>query len=636
MAITLKDLNIALEKQIEREKVQAATESISMSELRELLGKTSQSEEKQEKTLESIDDNQAAVLESATKQLKQGEETADSNEDIIDELKKLININQEMKESLLKGWTGKQSSEVFEKVSGQPEFKSISERLGDWKKKTFSVRGMAQSVLGVKSGGIIDTMLQRREHKKQAVEDYMTAKGVDRQTAESEYEKFQKLQSQKRSVSEDYRRLKETYGEEAADKTPIGRKYRAVGKAMSTLGIFGLSKKEDETSTRKNVDETAVAEQKQESDAMQSKAIEIDIQQAGIDAQQLEVQNQMLETLKNIYQKMDGLIEGDGSSGLGDIAAGAVGGSLLSKAGRFAKAGLKKAGGLVRSGLSLGRAGLAAVGTGTAATVAAGVGGALLAGYAGKKLREHVEEKEAVNRAQEQEEISSTPINVEELRQLPDEGKAIAPGTINKVDRARNLMEQRVEAGQSFTAEEASLAKQKLGVVVPSELIGKEVTAVDKTTATPAKGTRAEYDAAYAENLKKTGGNQRVAQKLTALQVGLAPGASPDTLPTTPPTVTPTRIEGGKEVEVRGGGVSQSLQVQPDVAKEIPAGANTVYGMSSANAEASTAMTKASNVNTNVTAPTTVNNNTVSSNKPDVRNQDSSFKRMLDARYVPV
>ena len=238
--------------------------------------------------------------------------------------------------------------------------------------------------------------------------------------------------------------------------------------------------------------------------------------------------------------------------------------------------------------------------------------------------------------AQEQEEIGSTPINVEELRQLPDEGKAVAPATINKVDRARNLMEQRVEAGQSFTVEEASLAKQKLGVVVPSELIGKEVTAVDKTTATPAKGTRAEYDAAYAENLKKTGGNQRVAQKLTALQVGLAPGASPDTLPTTPPTVTPTRIEGGKEVEVRGGGVSQSLQVQPDVAKEIPAGANTVYGMSSANAEASTAMTKASNVNTNVTAPTTVNNNTVSSNKPDVRNQDSSFKRMLDARYVPV
>lgn len=568
MAITLKDLNIALEKQIEREKVQATTETISMSELRELLGKTSQSEEKQEKVLESIDNNQAATLESASKQLKQDEETADSNEDIIDELKKLVSVNQEMKESLLKGWTGKQSSEVFEKVSGQPEFKSVSERLGDWKRKTLSVRGMAQSVLGVKSGGIIDTMLQRREHKKQAVEDYMATKGVDRQTAESEYEKFQKLQSQKRSVSEDYRRLKETYGEEAADKTSIGRKYRAVGKAMSTLGIFGLGGKE-ETSTRKNVDETAAAEQKQESDVMQSKSIEIGAQQAEIDAQQLEVQNQMLETLKNIYQKIDGLVEGDSSS-LGD-----VGGSLLSRAGKFAKTGLKKAGGLVRSGLSLGRAGLAAIGTGTAATVATGVGGALLAGYAGKKFREHVEEKEAINRAQEQEEIGSTPINIEELRQLPDEGKAIAPGTINKVDRARNLMEQRVEAGQSFTAEEASLAKQKLGIVVPAELI-------------------------------------------------------------TTQDVAPTRIEGGKEVEVRGSGVSQTLQVQPGIAKDMPTGANAVYGMSSANAEASTAMTKANNVSTNVMAPTTVNNNTVSSHKPDVRNQDSSFKRMLDARYVPV
>ena len=40
----------------------------------------------------------------------------------------------------------------------------------------------------------------------------------------------------------------------------------------------------------------------------------------------------------------------------------------------------------------------------------------------------------------------------------------------------------------------------------------------------------------------------------------------------------------------------------------------------------------------NVVAPTTVNNTTnqVGGYKPDVRNQESSFKRMLDARYVPV
>lgn len=606
MAITLKDLNIALEKQIEREKVQATTETISMSELKELLGQKTQSEEKQEKTLESIDNNQAAVLESSSKQLKQAEEASDSSGDILDELKKLVSVNQEIKQSLLKGWTGKQSREVFEKVSDQPEFKSVSERLGDWKRKTLSVRGMAQSVLGIKSGGIIDTMLQRREHKKQAIEDYMTAKGVDRKKAEAEYEQFQKLQAQKRSVSEDYKRLKETYGEEAADKTPTGRKYRAVGKAMSTLGIFGLSRKEEETSTRRNTDETAIAEQKQESDVMESKAIEVEVQQTGLQSQQLEVQNKMLETLKNIYEKMDGLIEGGG--GLGDLAAGAAGGSLLSKAGRFAKAGLKKAGGLVRSGLTLGRAGLAAIGTGTAATVAAGVGGALLAGYAGKKMREHVEEKEAANRAQEQEEISTTGIDVQSLKQLPDDGKAISPGDINKVDRARNLMEQRVEANQSFTEEEASLAKQKLGVVVPAELITKTT---DEAKVTSEKVTNSDQIA-----------------PATSVQ---ADGSSAVT-----PTVTPKRIEGGTEVSVKASGISQSLQVQPGVSTAEPVAANKVYGMSSENAEASSSVVKPDNINNTVVAPTNVTNNTVNSYKPDVRNQDSSFRRMLDARYVPV
>ena len=64
--------------------------------------------------------------------------------------------------------------------------------------------------------------------------------------------------------------------------------------------------------------------------------------------------------------------------------------------------------------------------------------------------------------------------------------------------------------------------------------------------------------------------------------------------------------------------------------------ANAVYGASAENAGAA-AMGGAGTTN-NVVAPTTVNNTTnqVGGYKPDVRNQESSFKRMLDARYVPV
>lgn len=64
--------------------------------------------------------------------------------------------------------------------------------------------------------------------------------------------------------------------------------------------------------------------------------------------------------------------------------------------------------------------------------------------------------------------------------------------------------------------------------------------------------------------------------------------------------------------------------------------ANMIYGASAENATAAAASQQTGSTNNTVVAPTTVNNNTVNSYKPDVRNQDSSFKRMLDARYVAV
>lgn len=572
MAITLKDLNLGLEKQQTRDKVKNTKETISIAELRKLLGQDTA----QEELLESIESKDEAIVDSMSKQVKQAEDSNEVDSDILDELRQLVRLNKDVKESLIAGWSGKDSKAVFEKAGEQPTFKSVGERLGDWKKQTFSTRGIAQSVLGVKSGGIIDTMLAKREHKKQSIQDYMKTTGVDRKTAESEYNKFQELQKSKRSVSEEYNRIKQTYGEEAADKTAVGRKYRAVGKAMGSLGIFGLNKEveQKETASRKE-DTTSIAEKTQEADRAQS--IETDI-----DKQQLDVQTKMLDSLERIYKTLGGIGSKDKeeSDGL-DVP---VGGGLLKKVGNFAKRGLSKVGGMARSAIGVGRMGLAAIGTGTAATVAAGVGGALLAGYAGKKFREHVEEKEATNRAQEQEEISTTKIDVETLKQLPDDGKAISPGDINKVDRARNLMEQRVEAKQTFTEEEATLAKVKLGVVVPKELISSVTATTTQTNTT----------------------NE------TAV---------------TPTRVSPDAIKEPKTVS--GSGVSQVLAPPTSTA-------NAVYGASADNAGAATTM--GAGTTNNVVAPTTINNTTTQSSgfKPDVRNQDSSFKRMLDSRYVPV
>lgn len=83
-------------------------------------------------------------------------------------------------------------------------------------------------------------------------------------------------------------------------------------------------------------------------------------------------------------------------------------------------------------------------------------------------------------------------------------------------------------------------------------------------------------------------------------------------------------------------GTGASASTLPSVGRAQPTTANAVYGASAENAEAAT-VANAGTTN-NVVAPTTVTNTTnqMGGYKPDVRNQDSSFKRMLDNRYVPV
>lgn len=81
---------------------------------------------------------------------------------------------------------------------------------------------------------------------------------------------------------------------------------------------------------------------------------------------------------------------------------------------------------------------------------------------------------------------------------------------------------------------------------------------------------------------------------------------------------------------------AEAVSTAPKVAAPTAAGANMVYGASAENATAASSTGVGNTNNNTVVAPTTVTNNTVSSYKPDVRNQDSSFKRMLDNRYVSV
>lgn len=90
-----------------------------------------------------------------------------------------------------------------------------------------------------------------------------------------------------------------------------------------------------------------------------------------------------------------------------------------------------------------------------------------------------------------------------------------------------------------------------------------------------------------------------------------------------------------KGVDALAGAVER-IQSPKSTTTPAPQSANAVYGASAENAQSAT-VSNAGTTN-NVVAPTTVNNtnNQVGGYKPDVRNQDSSFKRMLDSRYVPV
>lgn len=140
--------------------------------------------------------------------------------------------------------------------------------------------------------------------------------------------------------------------------------------------------------------------------------------------------------------------------------------------------------------------------------------------------------------------------------------------------------------------------------VVSGETTPTQTDNIQPQTSSSPKGTKEAYEQTYNKHISE----------------GRAPFAA--------------KMLADKEHGMTGTGLSASAL--PSVSKAQPFSANAVYNASAENAE-SAAASNAGTTN-NVVAPTTVNNtnNQVGGYKPDVRNQDSSFKRMLDSRYVPV
>ena len=209
------------------------------------------------------------------------------------------------------------------------------------------------------------------------------------------------------------------------------------------------------------------------------------------------------------------------------------------------------------------------------------------------------------------------------------------------------------EASKSGSA--AAKPSQSSGSVITSD--GKNATAasttpitqttsvkgagVSQTLAPPGQaapaGSREEYDAVYKENLKKTGGNEKVARKLTAAQVGLQPGASPDTLPSktsTDPNIKIDKDLASMEAETASLNKQAATTRAESVKPVPPTSANAIYQQSANNAEAASAPTVQSSPVV-VSAPTTnVNNNQTSIMRIPSKNNDPTLQDYYRSRYA--
>jgi len=279
MAINLKDL---IDAQLELEK-KAPVESMSIAEFRKMKDEARETAKAQLDALTDIDSN--VKKDSVIKLSRQIEEAKtdavakEISEATVDALTKIdktlnkklstgtgdskglaTNVDKLLKE-ISKSSKIKLSTEsaarVTDKSMNLPQFKTIGERVTEKKeavKNLFSARGMANALGIVKrgSGGVVDTMLARREAKWQYIEDrkktdphnIMFQKIKDpKEKAKAEvafyskqFDKQQVLAPEMRKNEKEIARLKAAgYDDAAIDRTGLSKRKIELAQGMAAL-----------------------------------------------------------------------------------------------------------------------------------------------------------------------------------------------------------------------------------------------------------------------------------------------------------------------------------------------------------------------------------------------------------------
>lgn len=485
----------------EEAKKSGEQEHISIAEFRKLMGQAQDSSEKQTDILENVDstlkDEKVIQLSVQTEQAKTkaaAKEVADATVGKLEDIDKaLVNtLGAELKkqsktlDNILK--YNEKTADKAKKALSEPVRKSFGEKVKDIASK-FTPTGILRSIekkagtglFGGIVGGIAGRAADIRERSKDIkfldpeLAKQLGSKGVKRlateqiKGAETARRANVATETKIQKILERNPNLKES----DLDKFAGGRELLAQREknvsALEGTRIFSTAKRVKEGEKDKEETDSALSfsdEGQLESQRELSQQTEL-LQKIEFNTRKGEAAAE--EPKKKEEEKKGGILD--------SIT------SLLSGKGALKNIGSKAVG----MASTVGR-GLLSV---ASSPVGLAVGAGLAGGYLGKKFVEHREKKEAANLAADEKTISENKIDVNVLKELPDEGSAWKPGDLKTVAKETNLAELRIKKGQKFTDEEAKLVKQKLGVDVPANLVGgaelQKAESAAPSTSKPAK-----------------------------------------------------------------------------------------------------------------------------------------------------
>ena len=293
MAIHLRDI-IAAQLQAEKEK---PVERMSVAEFRKLVAESRETSEAQQDTLaeistdvnktnmaqlsqqvdeakadniakevgeattEALDDINETLKKQSNDQAKESKESKKNFDKLADEIKKSVEARPNV--------SNEEAARITDKSKGFDQFKTIGERIQEKKeavKYNFgTLRGLANTVGLVKkgSGGIMDTMLAKREARIQYGEDAVATASKEngpvdergiKATAERNFNSGQKLAPEMRKNEKEIARLKEEgYNEEQIANTGLIEKRAKLATEYSSYDSRVQEKQE--TAERVSTDE---------------------------------------------------------------------------------------------------------------------------------------------------------------------------------------------------------------------------------------------------------------------------------------------------------------------------------------------------------------------------------------------